>query len=119
MSSPGSALGSTPYLFSPVSPAVQNNTNIQIAKPKINKSGIKNPMPAEVRVEGLIPDINADKPENTITIANAIIAKYKNNKIAPLLLPTVILQAARMYNDAFVLVEINSIGLQVSDILHF
>jgi hypothetical protein len=47
------------------------------------------------------------------------VAKYKNNKIAPLLLPTVILQAARMYNDAFVLVEINSIGLQVSDILHF
>ena len=47
------------------------------------------------------------------------VAKYRNNKIAPLLLPTVILQAARMYNDAFVLVEINSIGLQVSDILHF
>jgi hypothetical protein len=46
------------------------------------------------------------------------VAKYRNNKIAPLLLPTVILQAARMYNDAFVLVEINSIGLQVSDILH-
>lgn len=46
------------------------------------------------------------------------VAKYRNNKIAPLLLPTVVLQAARMYNDAFVLVEINSIGLQVSDILH-
>jgi len=46
------------------------------------------------------------------------VAKYKNNKISPLLFPTVILQAARMYNDAFVLVEINSIGLQVSDILH-
>ena len=46
------------------------------------------------------------------------VAKYRNNKIAPLLLPTIILQAARMYNDAFVLVEINSIGLQVSDILH-
>ena len=47
------------------------------------------------------------------------VAKYRNNKIAPLLLPTVVIQAARMYNDAFVLVEINSIGLQVSDILHF
>jgi len=46
------------------------------------------------------------------------VAKYKNSKISPLLFPTVILQAARMYNDAFVLVEINSIGLQVSDILH-
>ena len=47
------------------------------------------------------------------------VAKYKNNKITPLLFPTVILQAARKYNEAFVLVEINSIGLQVSDILHF
>ena len=47
------------------------------------------------------------------------VAKYRNNKIAPLLLPTVILQAGRYYNDAFVLIEINSIGLQVSDILHF
>lgn len=46
------------------------------------------------------------------------VAKYRNNTITPLLFPTVILQAARMYNEAFVLVEINSIGLQVADILH-
>jgi hypothetical protein len=46
------------------------------------------------------------------------IAKYRNNKIQPLIFPTLILQAARLYNDAFVLVEINSIGLQVADILH-
>jgi hypothetical protein len=46
------------------------------------------------------------------------VAKYKNNKIPPLLYPTVIYTAARKYNDAFVLVEINSIGLQVADILH-
>jgi hypothetical protein len=35
------------------------------------------------------------------------------------LFPTIIVQAAQQYNDAFVLVEINSIGLQVSDIIHF
>ena len=46
------------------------------------------------------------------------VAKYRNNNIQPLIFPTLILQAARLYNDAFVLVEINSIGLQVSDILH-
>lgn len=46
------------------------------------------------------------------------VAKYKNNKIAPMLFPTVIAQFGRFYNEAFVLVEINSIGLQVSDILH-
>jgi hypothetical protein len=48
-----------------------------------------------------------------------LVAKYRNNKISPFLFPTVIVQTAKIYNDAFVLVEINSIGLQVSDIIHF
>jgi hypothetical protein len=47
------------------------------------------------------------------------IAKYRNNEIPPLLFPTVIYSVARRFNDAFILVEINSIGLQVADILHF
>lgn len=47
------------------------------------------------------------------------VAKYRDNKIIPMLFPTIILNAARKYNDAFVLVEINSIGLQVADILHY
>ena len=46
------------------------------------------------------------------------VAKYKNNKISPLLFPTVLYTAAVKYNEAFILVEINSIGLQVADILH-
>jgi hypothetical protein len=46
------------------------------------------------------------------------VAKYRNNKIAPLLFPTEIVKFARYYNEAFILVEINSIGLQVSDIIH-
>jgi Terminase RNaseH-like domain len=53
------------------------------------------------------------------TIPYRQVATYRNNKITPFLFPAVILQAATMYNDAFVLVEINSIGLQVADILHF
>ena len=48
-----------------------------------------------------------------------VVATYKNNKITPFLFPTVIVQNAKMYNDAFILVEINSVGLQVSDIIHF
>ena len=47
-----------------------------------------------------------------------VVATYRNNKIPPLLFPTIIVQAARAFNDAFILVEINSIGLQVSDIIH-
>jgi len=48
-----------------------------------------------------------------------LVAKYRNNQISPLLFPTIIVQTAKLYNDAFVLVEINSIGLQVADIIHF
>lgn len=47
------------------------------------------------------------------------VAKYRNNQISPMLLPAVIYSAARHYNEAFVLIEINSIGLQVADILHY
>jgi Terminase large subunit, T4likevirus-type, N-terminal/Terminase RNaseH-like domain len=47
------------------------------------------------------------------------VAKYRNNNISPMLFPTIILNVARKYHDAFVLVEINTIGLQVADILHY
>ena len=47
-----------------------------------------------------------------------LVAKYKNNKITPMLFPTIIYTVALKYNEAYVLVEINSIGLQVADILH-
>lgn len=47
-----------------------------------------------------------------------LVAKYRNNQIAPMLLPDVVYKAAKDYNDAFVLVEINDIGGQIADILH-
>lgn len=47
------------------------------------------------------------------------VAKYRDNTVAPLLFPTVLYTTAMKYNEAFILVEINSIGLQVSDILHY
>lgn len=52
------------------------------------------------------------------TLPYTQVAKYRNNKIPPLLFPTEIYRWAQIYNQAFVLVEINSIGLQVADILH-
>jgi len=47
-----------------------------------------------------------------------IVAKYRNNKISPLLYATVIYKVARDYNDAFCLVETNDIGQQVVDSLY-
>lgn len=47
-----------------------------------------------------------------------MVARYHSNTIAPMLLPDVILKLAKDYNDAYVLVETNDIGRQVSDILY-
>lgn len=47
-----------------------------------------------------------------------LVAKYKSNIIAPLLYPSIIWQAAKHYNDAFVLIEAMTVGMQVADILH-
>jgi len=46
------------------------------------------------------------------------VAKYRDNNIAPMLYPNVILKAARDYNNAFVLIETNDIGGQIADILY-
>ena len=47
------------------------------------------------------------------------VAKYRNATIAPLAYPTIVHNAAQKYNDAFIFVEINDIGQQVADILHY
>jgi hypothetical protein len=46
-----------------------------------------------------------------------VVGKYRNNKISPMLYPSVIHKIAKEYNDAYVLVEINS-SEQVAIILH-
>ena len=47
-----------------------------------------------------------------------IVAKFRDNKIAPMLYPTVIHTVAKNYNNAWTLVEINDNGQQIADILH-
>jgi hypothetical protein len=47
------------------------------------------------------------------------VAVYKDNNIKPILLPTQVVSVAKRYNEAFILVEINSIGLQVADMIHY
>jgi hypothetical protein len=47
-----------------------------------------------------------------------VVASYRNNTISPFNFPTVILNAAKAYNNAYVLIETNDLGGQVSNILH-
>jgi len=46
-----------------------------------------------------------------------IVAKYRNNRISPMLYPSVIYEVAKKYNESFVLIEINS-SEQVAQILY-
>jgi hypothetical protein len=48
-----------------------------------------------------------------------VVAKYRNNEIKPMLFPNIINQVAKAYNNSWVLIEVNDIGDQVSNILHF
>ena len=47
------------------------------------------------------------------------VAKYRNNKLPLLFLPTIIYSLCRRYNEAYVLIETNNVGQQVVDILHY
>src|ERR1700747_2456084 len=44
-----------------------------------------------------------------------IAAKYRNNQISPIMFPDVIVQSAKYYNDAYLLIENNDAGGQVAD----
>ena len=48
-----------------------------------------------------------------------VVAKYRNNEIKPMLFPNIIEEVAKGYNSAWMLIEINDIGDQVANILHF
>lgn len=44
-----------------------------------------------------------------------IVAKYRKNDVEPYVFPNSIVSAARKYNDAYILVEINDVGGQIVD----
>lgn len=69
--------------------------------------------------EGQGLDSSAFAIIDVTTVPYKLVATWRDNKITPVLLPGTVVKYARMYNDAFILVEINSIGLQVSDAIHF
>jgi hypothetical protein len=69
--------------------------------------------------EGQGLDYSAFSIIDVSEIPYQVVATFKDNKISPFLFPTIIVQTAKIFNEAFILVEINSIGLQVADIIHY
>ena len=91
-------------------------------KVKIYKPPVKDDKP---HIYGMFVDVSEGKglDSSTFSIIDMTtmpyeqVATYKSSSISTLLFPTVIYNAARMYNDAYVLVEINNTP-QIADILH-
>ena len=67
---------------------------------------------------GVGGDYSAFTVMDTTEFPFKIVAKYRDNKISPLLYPTVIHKVCKDYYNAYVLVEINDIGQQIADIIH-
>ena len=55
---------------------------------------------------------------DTTAVPYQVVAKYRDNQIAPLLFPNIINNIGKKYNEAYILVESNDIGAQVADVLH-
>ena len=68
---------------------------------------------------GITKDYSAFCIIDTTEIPYKLVAKYRNNKIKPLLFPNIIHQVCTQYNHAYTLIEVNDIGGQVADIMQF
>ncbi|NBO69849.1 terminase [bacterium] len=67
---------------------------------------------------GIGGDYSAFTVVDATEVPYKLVAKYRNNKIPPMLYPNIVNKVARDYNNAHVMIEINDIGQQVADILH-
>jgi len=92
-----------------------------------NDSGYKiYEMPKEGRTYVMCVDVSRGQGQDyhAFTIIDVtkppyrLVASFRNNMLTPLLFPTIIHNAAKQFNNAHVLIEINDVGAQVADIMH-
>ena len=69
--------------------------------------------------EGVGQDYSTVAVVDVTEIPYKLVAKYRDNNIAPLLFPVIIYNIGQRYNGAFLLAETNNVGQQVVDILHY
>ena len=67
---------------------------------------------------GIGGDYSAFTVVDATSVPYKLVAKYRNNKIPPMLYPNIVNKVARDFNNAYVMIEINDMGQQVADILH-
>lgn len=69
--------------------------------------------------EGVGKDYHAFIVFDITTIPYTIVAKFKNNELKPMLLADLIKRVATVYNEAYILIEIASVGEQVAKNVHY
>jgi len=68
---------------------------------------------------GVGNDYSAFTVVDITNFPHRVVAKYRNNEIKPMLFPSVIVDLAKSYNNAFILCEVNDVGDQVASIIHY
>jgi hypothetical protein len=68
---------------------------------------------------GVGNDYSAFTVVDITTFPHKVVAKYRNNEIKPMLFPSIIVEVAKNYNDAYILCEVNDVGDQVASIIHY
>jgi hypothetical protein len=115
-------LGSSNTLISP--DTIARLSPINYVYSKDNLDIIEEPKPGNFYMISADTSRGVERDHSAFTVINTteypfkVVAKYRDNKISPLLYPTVIHKVAKDYNNAYILVEINDIGQQIADILH-
>ena len=68
---------------------------------------------------GIGGDFSAFCVFDTTTVPYKLVAKYRNADVKPMLFPDIIVDTAKGYNHAYIMVEVNDVGAQVADIIQY
>ena len=68
---------------------------------------------------GIGGDYSAFCVFDTTTVPYKLVAKYRNADVKPMLFPDIIVDTAKGYNHAYIMVEVNDVGAQVADIIQY
>ena len=68
---------------------------------------------------GTLKDYSAFIVYDVTNLPYRVVATFRDNEIKPMLFPEMIAKVCKQYDNAHILVEVNDIGAQISDGLHF